>query len=247
MKILLVGFSKSGNTWARFVIFNYWNILTNNAKETLTYRELIKINENILDGIGDQYPQVYFMHVPKSGKTILGINRDRKIKLYNKIDKIIYVCRNPFDVMISYFDYLYNRDIPFNGNFKGKKLEEISNLKGFIKKFLPLYIDHIKSTKHLADVVLDYDQLRANPNGFRKALELVYGDVNEKIFQKAIEMSSFESIKTMGIKFDQRYGLASSYRGSFTRNGRSGQYLEVMSKELIEYIKNECRKEGIKI
>jgi len=240
-KIILTGFPKTGNTHARFVIFNYWNILENNAVETLTYRELIYANEDIWDGKGDQYPQVFFMHMAKNGRTMLGYNRGEKFEMYNREYKIIYVTRNPFDCMISYFHYNKNRDL----KDQHISYRNINTLEEHTKHFLPLYINHIQSTMPYADVVLNYDKLRKDPSGFRDAIKLVFGVVNEEIFQKAIEMSTFDNIKKMGIEKKQKYGLASSYRGHFCRDGRSGQYKEVMTPELIEWIREMCLTEGI--
>jgi len=144
--------------------------------------------------------------------------------------------------MISYFHYNTNRDLEHQHiSYRGSTLEE------HVKLFLPLYINHIKSTIPFANVILDYDLLRENPDLFKPAIKLVFGIVIEDVFQKAITLSTFDNIKKMGIKVGQQYGLASSYRGHFTRDGRSGQYLEVMSKELINYIKNECEKKGLKV
>lgn len=246
-KILLVGFQRCGNTHARFVIFNYWNILENNVKKTLTYNELIRINNEIWKGIGEQYPQVYFAHTPKNGKKLFGYKKNKKTRLFDNVDDIIYVIRNPFDCMISYFHYMINRDLPFNGYFVGKELEDVCNLGGFVRKFLPLYINHVKTTKHLANVVLDYDVLRKYPEGFGQAIELVFGNIDVRILSQAIDYSSFDSIKQMGIDTGKPGGLASDFRDNFTRDGRVGQYLTVMSEELIDYIKIECKKEGLKV
>ena len=49
-KILLYGYPKSGNTWVRFLIFNYFNLI-NNPKylKTLTFDELNEIQSNVMD------------------------------------------------------------------------------------------------------------------------------------------------------------------------------------------------------
>ena len=49
-KILLFGYPKSGNTWLRFLLFNYLNLLLNKTQtKTLTYEELNSIQNNIMD------------------------------------------------------------------------------------------------------------------------------------------------------------------------------------------------------
>lgn len=246
-KILLSGYQKCGNTWTRFIIFNYFNILKNDAKKTLTYGEIIRINEAIWNEVDNDWPNVYFTHVPKNGKTLLGHDRTGKVEFYDDMDGIITIVRNPFDCMISYFQYMTNRDKPFNGIFSGNVLKDLLTLEGFVKRYLPLYINHLQSVKPIADVVLDYDMLRKYPEGFGKAIELIFGNVDNRILSQAIDYSSFDNIKKMGIKTGRTGGMASHYRGHFTRNGKTGQYKEVMSNELINHIKIQCAKGGIKV
>jgi len=221
MKILLVGFPKTGNTWTRFVIFNYWNILENSATNTLSYQELIDIDKAIWKE-SEQYPPVYFSHIPVNGKMLLGTHKGIRTQIYKKVNKIIYVIRNPFDTMISYFYYLTNRDHPFNERFEGKELEILLSLEGFVKKMLPLYINHVKSTMGKANVVVKYEIMREDPIRFINVLKLVFGKINLKIAQEAIWMSSFDNIKQMGINTGRTGGLASSFRDHFTRNGTVG-------------------------
>ena len=46
-KILLFGHPKSGNTWLRFVLYNYRNLLLHpNCIETITYDRLNKLQNN---------------------------------------------------------------------------------------------------------------------------------------------------------------------------------------------------------
>jgi len=243
--IILTGHPKTGNTWCRFIIFNYFNILKNNASKTLTYDELINIDNELWNG-SPEYPQVFFTHVPKNRRILKGKDWSKKGDIYKKTSKIIYVLRNPFDTMISYFYYLNNRDHPFNDIYESKKLKELQTLDGFIHHFLPQYINHVKSTLPYANVIVKYEQVKEDPDFFFNVLKFVYGQVDEKIARKTIDMSSFDSIKQMGITTGRTGGLASSFRDHFTRDGRVGQYKEVMNEKLINYIQNECDKNGIK-
>lgn len=232
--ILLVGFPKCGNTWLRFVIFNYLNIVENGASKTITHESLRYIRDN--------EKRIQHSHLPYSGRRVKGVDKNVQ-KFYDQFDKIIYIWRNPYDTMISYHEYLKNRDPPFNiilHQFSKEAIKKFETLEGFTKYFLPRYIDHIKSTKHLADLVLYYDTLRKDVRRFFYTIKLVCDtfnlEYNELGCKKAIVMSSFDNIKKMGIETGQQDGLAKGYKGSFCRDGKVGQYKEVMSKELIDYI-----------
>ena len=49
LTILLFGYPKSGNTWMRFLIYNYRNLLLHlDQKETVTYDRLNLLQNNIM-------------------------------------------------------------------------------------------------------------------------------------------------------------------------------------------------------
>lgn len=304
-RILLVGIQKSGTTWTRFVIFNYWNILKNGAQKTLTFDELEAIHilrkKKGFYYLDDGFPEVHHTHFPYDGVGFMKIIPETS-KWFDDFDKLIYVYRNPFDTMISYHKFMFNRDeIPYHriseihervANTKKniekhrKQIKETNNekwetflhfeikrkeqmikklqhslegscdmkklvkLEDFTKYYLKKFVNHVKSTRHRADVVLNYDVLRKNPIGFKKAIELIVGEgnVDMDIFQKTIEMSSFDNIKKMSIETNQIYGVGGPlYKGFFCRDGRTNQYKEIMSEELVEYIKNYCEENGLKL
>jgi len=235
--ILISSFPRCGSTWLRFVICNYASIVSHGSKFTLTYTQLNNIFSNPVS--------LHHTHLPLSGKLMYG-SVNNSSEYYNKFDKIIYIMRNPYDTMISFWHYLKNREIPFNllkTKFNTEMIDQFYSLKGFVDYFLPLYIDHVKSTRHRADLVLNYDELRKNPNEFKKAIKLIFDDkINEEVFEKAIEMSSFENIRKMGIETNEIHGLAKNSLDHFCRDGRSGQFMEVMNNHLVQYIETEWNK-----
>lgn len=249
-KVLICGIQKTGNTWTRFVMFNYFNILNNDATKTLTFDELKNIHDlRRKEGFNiciDGFPYVCHTHVGYNGT---GFAKDFLQKEYNeyfnKFDKLIYIYRNPFDTIISYHKFIFNRDkIPYQNIDMHKK----QKLEDFAEYYLKRIIKHIKTTRHRADVILNYDELRKDPSKFIDAIKLVDGTIDMNIFQKAVKISSFDNIRKMSDEVKQPYGVGGSlYRGYFCRDGRTGQYKEIMSKELIEYIKTECEKVGLSI
>jgi MoaA/NifB/PqqE/SkfB family radical SAM enzyme len=228
---------------------NYFNILNNGAEKTLTYKELSKIQRHRLerdvtgydkDGykpfeFDDGFPRFYHTHV--SYNTKYG-------KYFDCFDKVVYLIRNPYDTMVSYYYYLANRDKPFNGRFDHIKTAHLLHIENFVKHYLPNYLTHVWETKFRADLVLDYDKLKEKFGdfGFYNLIELFGDRVNTNVLGKAIKMSSFDSIKKMGRETNQQYGLADSYKGEFTRDGRTGQYKEVLSDTVIHFIKTEYDK-----
>ena len=231
------------NTWIRFVIFNYFNILNNNAKKTLTFDELQEIHlkrqhHEELNDFGDKYPLVFHTHNSYDGHGING-NYEGYPEFFEQFDKMIYIYRNPFDTCISYWHFMENRvGVDYN-----------RSLDNFTQWFLPKWIHHVKTTMVHSDLILDYDDLREYPYNFVDAISLITEeDVELDVMERVIKLSSFENIRKMSIEVGQPYGLGKEvYKGFFCRDGRSGQYLEIMNENLIEYIKNECEEGGIKL
>lgn len=248
-KTLLCGIQKTGNTWCRFVLFNYF-YLKNGGTRTLTFDELgaphlIRQKKGPEYDYSDGFPLVFHTHCSYEGK---GINRDYEgyPEYFEQFDNLIYIYRNPLDTCISYYHFMSNRDTdrPFGIEIKG-----IEDLEGFTKWFLPKWIHHVKVTKPHADLVLNYDKLRHDTSDFYRAIELICdGDIDEEVLERAIQLSTFENIKAMSIAIGQPYGLGMEvYNGFFCRDGRSGQFEEKMNVKLVEHVLNECRKEGLTV
>lgn len=241
-KVLLVGIQKTGNTWIRFVIFNYFFLKNHNGTRTLTWDELqephlLRKEKGLNYEYNDGYPLIFHTHNSYDG---FGINVQYHgcPVFFKSFDYIIYIYRNPFDTCISYWHFMENR----NGVDYSRDLVE------FTKWFLPKWIHHVNSTMYQANFILNYDILRKDSSSFYQMFKLITNDqYDKKLLEKAIRLSSFENIRKMSIEIKQPYGLAKRFRDYFCRDGRSGQYKEVMSEELINYIKEECKKEGINV
>ena len=243
-KIVLCGHEKTGTTWALFVVCNYFNILNFDAKECLPWGEVLRIvggyKQRAIELTDKEYKfnkgvaHVYYTHT--------SIYNSPKTKIFfNQFDNIIYICRNPFDTMISLYHYKIIKGIP-------KILNNIKKVGG-LRKYIPFdnfirkgdsvdeYINHIKYNKHKADLVLDYDKLRKDPSNFRKLIGFLTDKIDEKLFKKALKLSSFDNIRRIEIE-QKKVNLKA-------RNGRTGQYKEQMNKKQIDFIKNKWLKASL--
>lgn len=246
--LLLVGFPKVGNTMCRFLILNYFRIKNFGVTRTLTYEELSieqphRIERDVMNSYNlfgytpfqfkEGYPHLYHTHV--------GANPTYGF-YFKKFDKICYLLRNPYDTMISYHYYLSNRKQPFM-RFSEKKRKLFMNVENFSMYAIEKYVRHFLSIYKMVDLFLHYEEIKQDPKReFTKLLKLFGISIDQHVLQKAIEMSSFESIKQMGRKTHQASGLSKAYQGEFTRDGRVGQYKEIMSDELIKYITTKFKK-----
>lgn len=239
--VLISGFKKSGNTWTRFVFFNYFNVLVNNAQRTLTYKELEQTQSHMLENSSTApfqpgFPELYHTHYPFR-------------KIFKYFSKRVYLYRNPLDTLISYYHMLGNREMPFDGH-PLREVSRLRNLDYFVLYYLPYWVYHYKSTKDKADVVLCYEQTRENTFGvFKNAFECLGFPMDENALKQSIAFSSFENIRTMGRQAGQEKGCCNpnDFKGEFTRSGKSGQYLQDLQPRTIEKAQQLLTKHSIAI
>lgn len=220
--ILLVGAPKSGNTWTRFVIYNYFNILLNDADETLTYEQL-----NAIQGHSFNEDTITF-NAFFPGFPIFFRTHDFYCKIFSHFSKVIFIYRNPLDVLISRYHVESQRTNHTN---------ILVDIDQFVSKFLIAWIFHYKSIINKCDMVLCYEKMREDPyREFSHLFAQLGIDAQEEILRKSITLSRFENIKQMGRRTKQQYGNHHMYtfKGEFTRSGEVKQYAQVLKPETIE-------------
>lgn len=231
-KILLFGYPKSGNTWVRFLLYNYCNLLLDPLiKDTITYDRLNDLQKNIMDR-GHTFP--IELGFPFLYRTHAIYN-----KSYNLFDYKIFVHRNPLDTLISSYYFYKEREAPFMNDIEDIR-KDLYDIDFYIRYKINDWIRFFKISKKVADISINYFHLQKNPlliiSRLISDLGLKY---DEDLIQRTIQISSFDSIKKMENKQNQAYGNGpkdGSFKGSFTRSGKDGQYNYELSKETIDFV-----------
>ena len=231
-KILLYGYPKSGNTWVRFLIFNYFNLINNpNYLKTLTFDELNEIQSNVMDrGTTNNnlpgLPLFYRTHK---------VNND----CYKLFDFKIFVHRNPLDTLVSSYYFYKNRSIPFNDEEESVR-EKLNDINFYVRYKFPIWKDFFDKSMKIADFTINYSELKNDPV---KILSLLLKNIDvrycDNTIKKSVDLSSFESIKNMSQNYNQLYGNAptnGTFVGEFLRSGEDGQYKKELDDKTIEYI-----------
>ncbi|MHC4617103.1 MAG: sulfotransferase domain-containing protein [Planctomycetota bacterium] len=238
--IVLAGHQKSGNTWARFVVYNYFNILLNNARETLTYDELNSIQCHTLergetDSFRPGFPVLYRTHLPY-------------VRAFSYFSNAIYVYRNPLDVLISLYYFQKNRTVPFQG-YTALEKNRLQDINYFVLYHLTRWIFHYRSTRYKSDIVLSYERMKQDTFGeFVVAFNILGFNTDEDALRQSIEMSSFENIRRMGRETGQLSGnTGKTLIGEFTRSGETNQYLSELESSTIETARKMLLRNGIDI
>lgn len=235
--ILFAGYIKSGNTWLRFLIYNYFNIIINKASETLSYSELNTI----------QFDQLEKNAKPFKGSTEGFPHLIRTHNHYNKafqiFKKCICVYRNPLDTLVSAYHFRKDHET-MNLGIKGRDDSEIS-VDEFVSYNLKLWELHVDSFQGNI-LKIKYQDLQENPiTELKKVIEYMGYSFNEAIAKKSIEFSSFTSIQKMGREKNEMFGNGGvQFKGEFARKGKVGSYKEELAISTIRKAKSIFKKYG---
>ena len=230
--ILLFGYPKSGNTWLRFLIYNYQYLLLNPSnKETITFDKLNSLQNNVMDR-GSVF-------LPENGFPLFY----RTHKIYNRpytlFNKKIFIHRNPLDTLISAYYFYKNRDIPFCDDPKNLR-EKLMDIDFYVSYKINFWIKYFRISVKKAVIVMNYSDMKNDTRQeLTKLVQFLNWDLDEVLIKKSVEFSSFNKVKKMGKMQSQQYGNGpkdGSFKGEFTRSGEEGQFNSKLKKETIDLV-----------
>ena len=235
LKILLFGYPKSGNTWIRFLIYNYRNLLLNSdEKQTVTYDRLNALQNNIMDRGTAFLPEKGFPFIYRTHKIYM--------KSYNLFDKRIFIHRNPLDTLISSYYFYKDREVPFLDDSLNIR-EKLHDIDFYVLYKINSWINFYDTSIRHADYVINYTEMKQDTETvFSELLKFLDWDFDEKLLKKAIDISSFNKIKKMGDENMQKYGNGpkdGSFNGEFTRSGEESQFYLELQEETINIVLDE--------
>ncbi|MCB9140019.1 MAG: sulfotransferase domain-containing protein [Caldilineaceae bacterium] len=229
--VLIASFPKSGNTWVRFLLCNY--MLITECKNT----EDIIVDFHVLDktmpalGFSNLLEPWQHDSLPRFVKT----HRTNRFPLFLP-RRVIYVLRDPRDVMVSYFHF--------------QRAHTLHNYEGDFADFIrhPKYgleanIQHFNSWKNRITHLVLYEDLKTNTDEcLGNLLESVGVAPKQATIESAIELSSFNRIRSLqsatGISGQNRF--TEGFR--FARQGKSGQWDDIFGEHDRKYYTELCDK-----
>lgn len=220
--IFIAGFPKSGNTWVQNLISGIiFGISTEFLPDRLT-QELV--------------PDV---HYKKYYKRFFDFNcfktHDEPLEKHRRV---IYLVRDPRDVIVSYYYYLKNsgNQIDYQKMIYGDKSE------------LSQWINHAKSWRknsYKSEIMLlKYEDLLLNPmKEMKRVIEFMKIERNDETLLNSIQGNSFKEmrIKEESLGFDNEiYRKKWNNEGRFFRKGIIGSYKEELTLDLIRTIEERA-------
>jgi hypothetical protein len=220
--LYLVSFPKSGTTWLNFLMANIHLRMSGSSQQVTFY--------NINDFIPD------IEQVRNLKANILIFPGYRVIKSHSEFNpfynKVIYLIRDPRDIMVSYYYFLKNL-----GAFKKGLSQLIHSPRYGIRAWCRHVQGWVEKTPASTSIdFIRYEDMKAGP---RQVLTRIYNllghMIPEEVMAQAIQASSFENMKKLETEYN--YGGDFRFPGfEFMRKGESGTYKEEISKEDLDFI-----------
>ena len=224
--LYVVAFPKSGVTWLNFLMANVHLKMSGSSQQVTFYN------------IDDFIPDIQQVRCLK--ENILLFPGHRVIKSHAEFNplyqKIIYLVRDPRDVMVSYYWFLKKL-----GSFQ----EDISQLIRSETYGIGAWCRHVQGWVEKTSAAkriefIRYEDLKADARGVLTRIYTLLGhEIPEEVFERAIEQSSFPNMK----KLEAYYNYGGDFRFAgleFVRKGKSGSYRTELSTEDLEYIKQKA-------
>lgn len=228
----IASYPKSGRTWFRFILSNYFN-LTLNLRRDVSLVSMFNIIPNF--DLDETRGMPAFHRAGAEKLPVIAAIHDRYLGSKAGRAKIIFIVRDPRDVMVSAYFHVTRHKQSFAGSF-----DEFLDHK---ERGLPALIDYLNSwAKGLPrheHFVLTYEGLSADPFAdTAAALRFLGCEVDEPALRKAVSLSSFDSMKAK----EKQEGLPShEYDRSDNealrmRRGKAGGFRDYLTPDQIAAI-----------
>lgn len=191
----LVSFPRSGNTWTRFLVCNLIN-----PDDPVNFAQL-----------ESRIPEIYDV----TDRALRAFPRPRIIKSHESFDprykKIIYIVRDPRDVLISYYEFQLKRRV----------ITEECSLEEFVPRFMESEFE--PKTGSWRDHVVSWIATRGGQSNF---LLLRYEDMLANTQQESTKIASFLGLDPNPERIERAVALSSVDRMRALEKEQSGQWKE---------------------
>ena len=222
----LVSFPRSGNTWTRFLVCNLIN-----PNDPVNFAEL-----------ESRIPEIYY--VPD--RKLRAFARPRVIKSHECFDprykKIIYIVRDPRDVLVSYYEFQLKRRV----------IGDDCSLEEFLPRFMESAIepktgswrDHVLSWTATRDgqknfLLLRYEEMLANTQTEATKIASFLGLRSDpESIRRAVDLSSADRMRKLEKEESGQWSATRKTRRDkpFVRNAAAGGWKSILSEQCVAQI-----------
>lgn len=257
--IILRTLPKSGTNYLRLILTNYFsnlkNLENNQKFEEVDYDRMNTLFPNIRDHVfrGKKYKpaEISFKNVKGEKYSDFMYDHGSIIEKYIfrfliKPKKLIFLYRNPLDILISRYFYFYKNRV-------GKE-ELVEHPREIISTDLPKFIKDYAFMRHYKQqeknvMMVSYEDLKKSPEiVLEKILSYLEVMVDDRLISFSIQAAEIKKVREMEKKRKNPiHSPKKGLRGSFARSGAIGQWKEFFEEDDLEEIRNSLEKSGISV
>jgi hypothetical protein len=224
----LVSFPRSGNTWARFLVCNLMN-----PDDPVNFAQL-----------ESRIPEIYFV----TDRKLRAFPRPRVIKSHECFDprykKVVYIVRDPRDVLISYYEYQLKRRV----------ISEDLSLEAFVPRFMESEIepkmgswrDHVVSWMATRGgqenfLLLRYEEMLANTQKETTKIASFLGlDTNPERIARAVALSTADRMRKLEKEQWRQWSMTKNTRQdkAFVRKAEAGGWKSNLPERCVAQIES---------
>lgn len=249
-EVYFVGYPKTGNTWTRFMLGRYVQLLAA-AGEMPLFDEQDWLGRCVRPPVG---PSMHFTHRPLlwEGQTADDLDEGNVVAPFLK-KKVVLIARHPLDVLVSHW-FQERHQV---ANATALDLREFIDSPVFgINKYLRFHgLWRDQSPQVDGFHLLRYEDTKLDPEAsFRGLLEFLNIEVNNDVLASAIDYASFDNMKQMeasgnvpkygssGLKVFAT-GNASNENSYHVRKGKVGGYRDYLDAAVVRDLQVRIRQE----
>jgi hypothetical protein len=233
----ILSFPKCGRTWLRVMLAKALSLHFLDKRDISVHLEPLKV---MRVGAG-KGPGIRFRH---DGSSAVGtIIKERTKKYYQKYrrKKVIFLVRDPRDVMVSYYFHLTQRTKSAYQRSKSWFIRDPSIGVDFLIKFMNGWYEY----RHVPSgfLLVRYEDLHQDPAGELRRVMVFLGlsDVSEEVIKRSVEYAEFDNMRRMSLNEFKNLDMIAptdpdNPQSFKIREGKVGSYVKHLSAQDIAYI-----------
>lgn len=229
--VFLISFPKCGRTWLRLMIGRALEKHFN-----LANADILELHQ--LGTLHPDIPKILVSH--DDGPQWKRPDELVESKKKYKKKKVIFLVRDPRDVLVSSYFQKKKRRNAYDGEMSDYVYEEVGSLKTLLQ-FYNIWAENRHIPKDF--LLVRYEDIQTNPpRELRRVLDFLdLRTISDDVIAEAVRFASFDNMRKMEkegrFRSPKLRPVDSRDKESYkTRQGKVGGFVEYLSKEEIEYI-----------
>lgn len=237
--VLCCSYPKSGRTWLRFVLANYFNEI-NSLVDSVDYNNVFTLFPN--SGSNPQRGLPAYQYMDNNDIPLILFDHSNYNANFDQVS-VVFLIRGIFDTLVSNYFQAKNRLSVFNGDIKSYVRDDDLGVDNLIR-YYNSWSTGLKKVNHQ---IISYEDMHAEIETYiEKLLIMVGAPVDKGFIEVAVKKSSFDNMKSIEIKngfVNQNQVLKTNDNNALrAREGKIGGYTQHLDAEDISHITKQCDK-----